>query len=533
MGQKCSHTLFTIFIVTLLLLGVLGITVDGKSLDEKFLVIHLDAISSIDLFAQIEKGNLPNVADLFSDGQMIKHGVTLFPGGTEIMLTRMKKGLDNSKGSVVGWGYFHNETGKKKTTAHVFLDKLGGLDSRSRDQYVLALPPLQHLAGLSLLNLARIWETQDVAEFYWFHTDLAGHMFGREYQMRSLKQFDYYLGLAAKAGLLEKANIVLYTDHGMTTKDVQVINYNKVISDVVGDDLRAVMHPQVYLHDSEKKLAVAERVATDSVIEVALVKPSEEVVRGYTSNGYFEILMQEDKFRYHFVNEDIFGYEKLGYKGDFWSKEKWLKETKDHPYPALPPNLFGYLTNSNVGDIVAVLDSPLITPGLFTKKGNHAGLKEQDLLVPLLFTGPAFEEVEIIEEFWLYELFSKHLPMIDFNKKAIREKHEIKLSYPLQTEITFSPYQGWKLGALVSDTSIQPLVEYDLYSSFLTRVWVGGTFHDGAPAWRFRVQSFLGNLGVSWLKQSKKRGTTTISWRLNEKVLFNLEKRSVGLSILF
>src|SRR5690554_3272895 len=176
-NSVANNKVFFIIIVVLFF-SIGNMSVNAGTENDKFLVIHLDAISSLDLFEQLELGYLPNLAEIFSKGQMIKHGVTLFPGGTEIMLTRLKKGLDNSEGPVVGWGYFQQDTGRKMTTVPVFLKKLRHLDARSRDHYLLALPPLHHLAGLSLLYLERIWETQDVIEFYWFNTDLAGHMFG-------------------------------------------------------------------------------------------------------------------------------------------------------------------------------------------------------------------------------------------------------------------------------------------------------------------------------------------------------------------
>jgi hypothetical protein len=39
---------------------------------------------------------------------MIHHGLSLYPGGTEMAVPHLKEGIDNSKGGV-GWGYYDRE----------------------------------------------------------------------------------------------------------------------------------------------------------------------------------------------------------------------------------------------------------------------------------------------------------------------------------------------------------------------------------------------------------------------------------------
>ncbi|HKM42944.1 MAG TPA: alkaline phosphatase family protein, partial [Limnochordia bacterium] len=402
---------------TILLLLLLGPIAIGEGRENKFLIVHMDATSSEDFFTELEAGNLPNIASLFQNGQQVRHGLTLYPGGTEIIMPRIKAGLDNSQGEIVGWGYLDRTSEKEFGLVPIFLEMFSGFPRRSRHHFAIGLPTLHHLAGLSLLNIDRVWETQDIAEFYWFHSDVAGHMFGREMHMKSLRTLDYYLGVAARSGRLDGANLVLYSDHGMTTRDVETVKYETIVTEIVQDELRHLAYPNLYIHDQKEKYRLAQELAEETAVDISLVTVSKDLIRGYTAQGYFEVAHENGTYAYSFTDEDYFGYQNLGCVGTFLSKEEWLRQTKDHRYPAVPPNFYNYLSNPGVGDIVAILDSPKIPHALTAMKGNHSGVTSNDLLVPLLLTGPAFEDQEQIEEFWLHELYSVYLPMIDFEAK--------------------------------------------------------------------------------------------------------------------
>jgi len=82
---------------------LLSFSVTGEA-SPKFLIFHLDAVSSQNFFQYMEEGYLPNPKAVFEDGHMIHHGLSLFPGGTETAVPQLKEGLDNSTGGV-GWGY--------------------------------------------------------------------------------------------------------------------------------------------------------------------------------------------------------------------------------------------------------------------------------------------------------------------------------------------------------------------------------------------------------------------------------------------
>ncbi|GAJ08334.1 unnamed protein product, partial [marine sediment metagenome] len=57
----------------------------------------------------MEDGYLPNLKAVFNNGHIIHYGLSLFPGGTETIYPRLKKGLDNSTGDSVGWGYYDRD----------------------------------------------------------------------------------------------------------------------------------------------------------------------------------------------------------------------------------------------------------------------------------------------------------------------------------------------------------------------------------------------------------------------------------------
>ena len=524
-----SFKLSMIVLVVLLL----GSTALGRGRENKFLIIHLDATSSEDFFAALEAGHLPNIADLFQNGQHVRHGLTLYPGGTEIIMPRIKLGADNSQGKSIGWGYLDRENDREVGIVPVFLEMFSGFPRRSRHHFAVGLPPLHHVSGLSLLNLDRIWETQDVVELYWFHSDVAGHMFGREAHLKSLRTLDHYLGVVAKSGRLDGANLVLYSDHGMVTKGVETVRYHAMLTELIQDELRYLDYPNIYLHDPDEKYRLAQEIAENTEVDISLVRVSEDLVRGYTSHGYFEILHKDGTYVYSAVGDDYFGYQALGLEGVYLPKDEWLRQTKEYIYPALPPNFYNYLSNPQVGEIVAILDSPKIPRAVTAMKGNHSGVTSTDLLVPLLLVGPAFQGQEQIEEFWLHELYTVHLPMIDFETKELRERHMVSLGYPGRFELVLSPAARWRGGVSLSEQGLRPWLEYDLYSSFLTRVWIGANLGNEGLGWQVRMEAFLGDLGVSMLKRSGEEGLLHFHWRFTDRTELTIAKGMAGISLLF
>lgn len=501
--------------------------------ENKFLVVHLDAVSSVDFCAQLEKGRLPNIEALFAEGRLVKYGLSLFPGGTEMICPRLKKGLDNSEHHIVGWTRWDREQARRVLNIETFLEMVGGFPRRSRHQFLLGLPGLSHLAGLSLLNVERLWETEDVVEFFWFCTDAAGHLFGLNAHLKALHRLDYYLGLLHRSGKLKGANIVIYTDHGMSAGEVERVDFTALISEVLGDDLLYADYPNIYVKNPLKKREFAEMIKAEDQVDLVLWQEEENSLCGLTCRGSFQITKKDAEYRYAAEGEDFFFYESLGYRGEFLTRDEWLHLTKDHLYPAAVPNLFGFLSNPKAGDLVLVADFPKIPLSLTSRHAHHSGLRNTDLLVPLLVTGPAFAEMETFEEFWLHELFTEKLPMIDFNAPPQRERNVLSLAYPGQLELVLSPFYRWRGGLSLAPGKAEPWLEFDLYSSFLTRVWIGTFYAQEQLDWQLKVEGFLGDFCLSWLKRPQSPGRYGLGWRFHKQAELRLSPGEVGLSFLF
>jgi|LSQX01.3.fsa_nt_gb hypothetical protein len=522
------HKPLVVVILTLLILTAPVLASDRAN---KFLVIHLDGVASDALYSYLEAGYLPAIEVLFAGGQKVKHGVTVFPGETPLVLTRMRQGLDNSEG-LVGWAYI-DQTGNKVGLINVFLEMMDQVSRLSRNHFIFQYPGVNHLVGLSLFNIGRYWQTHDVLEVYWINSDSIAHLGGQEAQLKSLQRFDGYLGRAAKSGQFEGANLVLYTDHGSTLDDVTVVKYQSLLPDLLGDELRLAYYPNIYLTDPTKKVEVARRIITETPIDLTFIRESEERVVGYALGGSFEIQSREKTYQYTPYGSDYFGYDQVGYNGEFLSKEAWLTLTKDHLYPAAIPSIFTFVQNPDAGDIVFVINGPQIPYYVLGPKGHHAGLTRDDFLVSMFLKGPAFEELEPIDEFWIHEAFTKHLHMVDFDAKPSRERHSLGYSYPHQGELVLSPAQRWRGGLLFSGEGLHPWVEYDIYSSLLTRFWVGAGYGEQTLHWRLNVEALLGNFKLSWLKQGGLDQEFGLHWRFSEHVELNLGRKKVGVTVFF
>jgi len=114
----------------------------------KFLIFHLDAVPSEDFFQFMKEGYLPNLQAVFEDGgHIIRYGLSLYPGGTEIIVPHLKEGTDSSTGGV-GWGYYDREKGRVVSNARTFIDLLFTLPRRARASFIYGLPWLGRIRPL-------------------------------------------------------------------------------------------------------------------------------------------------------------------------------------------------------------------------------------------------------------------------------------------------------------------------------------------------------------------------------------------------
>ena len=114
-----SSRRFSIFCVLVIAIILLSFSITGGA-SPKFLILHLDAVSSQNFFQYMEDGDLPNLKAVFEDGHTIRYGLSLYPGGTETAIPHLKEGVDNSSGRV-GWGYYDRENEKVISHYKTFL----------------------------------------------------------------------------------------------------------------------------------------------------------------------------------------------------------------------------------------------------------------------------------------------------------------------------------------------------------------------------------------------------------------------------
>ncbi|HHU62393.1 MAG TPA: alkaline phosphatase family protein [Natronincola sp.] len=531
MQKKFRKTILTLCIITVFTLLV-NITAYATR-ENKFLMIHLDGTPSGLFYELLEMGELPNIDKLTSPGHQIKYGVSIFPGKTPLIVSRLKTGAKISEG-LPGWAYIDHQTGKKVNQVEVFFQMLSHIDRRSRSQFFLKFPLLTELNGIALLNLDRLWETHDVLEYYWIYADGQGHSHGKEAYIEGLKKFDYYLGLVMDSGQLDGANVIFYADHGLTMENVEVIRDKKIVTKMLGKEVKYMFYPSIFLRNPKKKGVFAQRIVAETPIDLAIIRKSSEKVVGYSLNGYFEITGQNDRYRYTFDGEDYFEYTKLPYNQEFLTRKEWITLTKDHKFIASVPAIFDLLQNPNAGDIVIALNAPKISWYKPNLKAHHAGLTCSDMCIPILFAGPAFKDVVPPEEMWLNDLFSEHLTMVDFEAKKHRERHQISFSYPIGIEFVFSPAYRWRSGLTIEPEGVNPWLEFDLYSSFLTRFWIGTRYHNQKLGWRINLEGYLGDLKARYLLNKDEQGTISVHWRFHENAEVTLSsKKQLGISIIY
>lgn len=497
--------------------------------EEQYLIIHLDAVSTDTLYEAAASGEIPNILNFFATGHQITHGLSLFPGGTEVIYPRLKLGVDNSEHLNVGWSSYDRGQNRIIRNSETWLELASHFPRRSVSHFLYGLPVFDHLGGLALQNIPQLLQDYKVVEFFWFSTDTVGHAFGENSLRNSLRKFDHYFGKLTKKHDLSQINVILYCDHGMSMRDVYQYPVNDAVENLIPKEfILYYYYPNLYLVDPklEIKRQLAQELATSTEIDFAFFKVQEDLILGFHQGGtvYFE--QQEESFRYYFEGEDPFDYYEHGYLGQYLTADEWLLETTNSKYPAVPPNISGLLANPQAGDIITVINPPKILPSLHTPKGHHSGLRDTDLMVPVLLRGPKLEELYGLEIIWLHELFGKYLPEVAQARiEPVRERHSLTLQVALTSkphinlETTLSPAYRLRFRGNVNADLRQAVLEYDIFSTFLTRWWLG-----------VGLEQNSGQIGMV--------GQATIEARYNNLMLdytktFKLKSRDAKLSLAY
>jgi len=545
-----------LFVYSLLILVLLFLSSSGYAEPQpKFLIIHLDALSSPTFFQYMEEGHLPNLKAIFQDGDghIIPYGLALFPGGTETTIPHLRKGVDNSAGGV-GWRHYDPEKDKIMPEYVTFFDMFSHIPRRAKAGFIYGVPFLDIFNIFPLMNIPELLDTYNVLEFFWFATDSLGHFFGEEQYLASFKRFDSYMGRLIKRLNMEEVNLIIYSDHGMSFGRFIDPPQEEEIKRIVGDALRAYAHPVIFLKNPEEKYFLAKKIALETEIDFAFFKENTNRVVSYTIHG--KIIFEGDshgKIRYLYEGEDVFDYYNDGYRGEWLDANEWLSLTRENNYPGVPPNIYNLLMNEKSGDIVIVINPPKIPVFelLFgiTYDANHAGLTKNDLLVPIFLKGKELEHLYDTEEMWLHDLFNR-IPTLDLkDNKPDREKHSFSFwgnlendQYP-SFELSLSPAYRWNVVLQYDNELYNGRFEYDFYSSYVIRLWIGAGLEyqekNYEPFLHTRLQMDFDrirfNYGVqshlfdlkSWEENKKE-----LVFKVNNKLSFNWQMPNrIGFSV--
>ena len=516
------------FCVLTIVLILLSFSITGGA-SPKFLILHLDAVSSQNFFQYMEDGDLPYLKAFFEDGHIIHHGLSLFPGGTEMAVPHLKEGIDNSKGGV-GWGYYDQEREKVISKYQAFFNMFSHIPRRAKACFIYGAPGLDPFMFLPLLNVPELLETYGVIEFYWFTTDALGHIMGPKLYEASIRRFDRYFGNLVKRLNFDELNIIIYCDHGMSFGRFINADPVKEIERIVGNNLKFFIRPNVYLKNPDKKDKVARDIVSESEIDFAFYRENPHRVVGYSEQGKMIFEGKEEKIRYLFEGEDVFGYYSSGYNREWLTDLEWLSLTRESRFPGVPPNIYNLLSNAMAGDIVIVINPPKI-PVNFPYPANHAGLTNTDLMMPILLRGPQLEHLYDREEMWLHNLYTS-IPELSFeNLEPAREKNSLRFwgsgygEYNSGLEISLSPAYRWNFGFRYDHDIYRSWLEYDLYSSYVIRLWTGaGLQYHGQnldALVQARLQIDLGKIQLNYGGQFSQGG-----WETNTKeVVYQINDR--------
>ncbi len=440
----------------------------------RFLVFHLDAVSACVFEAALADGRLPNIVRVF-EGGTYRHALTLFPASTPMVYPRLRTGECNAGGVAVGFGGFDRARDRPIHEVEVFLGLVEALPRRAVTTLVYGVPGLDVLASLAMQNLPALLERYEVVEFLWFSTDACGHLFGADAHARSMDRFDAALGQLLPHIDLERTNLILYADHGLTFCD-DTVDLDALYEARVGGDLRHVACPNLDLHDPDAAARVAAALAADGGVDYAFFRAAPDRVEGYVDGHWLAFVGDGDGVAYR-SHDDPLGYAELGYDGAALTPEAWLDLTVNARYPATPANIYGYMQHPDAGDVVAGVNPPRIPRTLRANRGNHAGIVASDLVVPVLTRGPDLAHIDAGRPIWLHQLYGG-VDELTEARQPTREAHAFGVAWRLDdasavAHVTVSPGEGRRLVADADRDRWQAWADVDVASTYLTRWWLG------------------------------------------------------------
>ncbi len=440
----------------------------------RFLIFHVDGVAAVDFDRALAEGRLPNIEQAFAGGARADAS-SLFFAVTPVIYPRMHSGESNAGPGWLGFGGYDREAGRPISEAAVFFDYVQVFPRRSLASMLYGAPLLDALAGLAMQNLPDLLERYRVVEFFWFSTDTVGHLLGAEAQARSLERFDAYLGRLLPRLDMEGLNLVLYADHGLSFMR-GMVDLEPALLERVGAERLHYVYPNLFLHDPSLAPLLARELSRPGGPDFAFYRVDAKRVHGYVDGAFVRFEAEADGIRY-LSDDDPLGYAEIGYDGSALTPDEWLALTIDAPFPATPPNVFGYVQNPDAGDVVMGLNPPRMPVTVRAPAGAHAGLSHTDLVVPVLSRGPGLEALAARSELWLHELY-RDIPDLAFGYEPPRERHEVEAWMRFDDLVPclrarLSPAYRLRLGAEASPVSWSLWSEHDVMASYLTRWWLG------------------------------------------------------------
>lgn len=455
----------------------------GSPAEPRFLIIHLDGISSEFFIEKMEDGLLPNVAAYFSEPDIVNHAVTYFPSKTPNVITSIRDGVTPQEALVPGW-QFRNRDPHSITRMPGSFFKMALSTSRiSVTNLIYGISGLHWMAGIALQNSADFLQDYPVLQFYWFPTDTQGHFNGEEAYRREIRRFDRQFGKLIERLDNIPVNIIIYSDHGIAFGEGH--RPDSEIETLIGEDLDFFSYPAIFLNDEMNPSDYAVQLLDHTELDFVFYLDSKGDVTGLHRDGEMSFLIRDGKIKYEFSDSDILGYSDFGYEGEYLTRDEWLKLTYASHYPGAAINLVKYLNNERAGDMVVLYDKGKYYQTGYSKKGNHGGFIDHEMSVPLLLKGPDLADFANRDYYWIPDLFQE-IEGLDFNAGPNRERHAFRTLVnfkdgSLVTELEISPTYRVSYGITYFNENHLPSFKNnfnvwgkaDLYRSYISRVWVG------------------------------------------------------------
>lgn len=448
--------------------------------DARYILIHVDGISSWHLMQEMEEGNLPHLKKLFYPDGWIPGGVTYLPSKTPVVIANMKHSTAVEDGGPVSWAGQNRETGDDFSPFDTFRAMISGMSRLTRTNLIYGIPLLDRLNRVALGNLPDYLDQYRVLEYYWYPIDTYGHFYGEDSYREKIREFDRQIGrLAERIG--PDVNLVIYSDHGIAFGEG--VESDRLLKERF-EPVRSASYPNAYLERGVDRREVSIRIVEETPVDFVFYQSGIDEVTGVHREGFltFRFDPKTDRYSYQAEGGDPLGYHRAGYRGESLTTEEWLEQTWNSDYPMAPVKVFHLLQNPGAGDLLTFFEHGKYGRTEYSSFGNHGGFTRMEMNVPILVRGPDLTHLygrTTIEIEHLMQEIAAPEPSPTRDHHYLEMQHELdRESFHL--ELSFSPLYRWGIGAELTakedglNNPYRVWLQADLFRSYLSRVWVGG-----------------------------------------------------------